>query len=336
MAGWGLVGSATASAPLDTLEEIIAAQAMKDEAMRKQAIEQRKLGQEDARIGIDGQRAGYEGQRVGLDREKFVDTQTTADRKRNDYMKLRDRAVAEQPWLVPVLDAKFFGDVSVDAKDANVSPEQQRTQGLEDDTAKSEREAAEQAARDQQQNSLNMQRDAANNAAQSARDAANDARDGAKPPKAVNIPSSVRAKRIGMNTIDKMAESVDKTGDANQWKGVGGFKEGTIRGLWKKETGKGGDLEEGLRNDIGNLRGTIANLRSGAALAPTEIEILDKYTPTVDDHPSAIKTKLRGLRQWIKFQNDAIREEYGDIKDDDPNNGVPKMTADELLKKYGG
>lgn len=144
MAGWGLVGSATANAPLNTLEDIIAAQALKDEAMRKAAIEQRKLGQDDARIGIDAQRAGYEGQRVGLDMEKFGAERTDKTKDQQDFDNLIAEAQKSQPWLVPVLKARRIANVSVTPQDAAMSPEAQHTQQLEDEAAKAAAAAAAQ------------------------------------------------------------------------------------------------------------------------------------------------------------------------------------------------
>lgn len=136
MAGWGLVGSATANAPLQTLEELIASQQMKDEATRKAAIEQRKLGQDDQRIGIDAQRAGFEGQRVGLERDKFIDTQTQRSAEDQAFESLLAEAQKSQPWLVPVLKAKRAAGVALSPVDAVMSPEAQRTQQLSDDAAK--------------------------------------------------------------------------------------------------------------------------------------------------------------------------------------------------------
>lgn len=299
MAGWGLVGSATAQAPLNTLEEIIAAQAMKDEAMRKQAIEQRKLGQDDARIGIDAQRAGYEGQRVGLDRDKFVDTQSIRTKEQQDFDNLIEEASKSQPWMVPVLKARRVAGATIDAKDANVSPEQQRVQSVEDEQAKAAAKAAEtaQALRNAQILKGTPSYD--------------DLHPKTPTEKPVVIPSNVRMKKADMNTISKMVDEVESFGDSNQWKGVGGMLGGTLKGFMSKQFGAGTSEESALRSKIGNIKGTIAKLRGGAAFTPSEMEMLESYTPTINDHPALIKSKLAGLRQWLKFQDDAINEQFG-------------------------
>jgi hypothetical protein len=140
-------------------------------------------------------------------------------------------------------------------------------------------------------------------------------------------------KRADMGTISKMIEDTDQHGDKINWKGVGGIMTGGLRGFMSKQFGAGTPEEADLRSKIGNIKGTIAKLRGGAAFTPSELEMLETYTPTINDHPSLIKSKLNGLRQWLKFQDDSIKEQF-DI--DDPNNGIPKMTAEQLLKKYGG
>lgn len=150
MAGWGLVGSATANAPLDTLEELIAGQAMKDEAMRKQAIEQRKLSQDDQRIGIDAQRAGLEWQRVGLDRDKFVDTTSQRTQQQQRIARLIEVARKEQPWMVPVLEAQEAGlsTSPVNAETFELSPTAKHDRDVTDETTKASAAAAARAAQD--------------------------------------------------------------------------------------------------------------------------------------------------------------------------------------------
>lgn len=302
MAGWGLVGSATANAPLDTLEEIIAAQAAKDDAMRKQAVERYKLGQDDARIGIDAQRAGYEGQRVGLDREKFVDTQTVRTKEQQDFDNLIAEASKSQPWMVPVLKARRIAGATIDTRDANVSPEQQRDQSVEDETIKATTKAAETA---QALKNAQILKGTPSYGDLHPSEP--------KPAKQPTLPSNVKMKMADMQTIAKMVDSVEALGDKIQWKGVGstGFGSGALKGLYKKVTGRGSNEESSLRNEIGNIKGTIAKLRGGAAFTPSEMQMLETYVPTIGEDPSSIKTKLQGLRQWIKFQADSINEQFG-------------------------
>jgi hypothetical protein len=307
MSGWGLVGSRTASAPLETLEELIAGQAMKDEAMRKQAIEQRKLSQDDARIGIDRQRAGYEGERVGLDYGKFDADQKLKAKEQQDFDNLITEAAKSQPWLVPVLKARKMAGVSVSTQDAAMSPEAQHTQNLGDDAAKAAAAAAATAATD-----ARRLKDAKDLKATPSYDDLHP-----KPnagPKPVAIPSNVKMKRADMQTIAKMVDSVEALGDKIQWKGVGstGFGSGLLRGLYKSTTGRGSNEEASLRTEIGNIKGTIAKLRGGAAFTPSEMQMLETYVPTIGEDPSSIKTKLQGLRQWIKFQDDSIKEQFGE------------------------
>ncbi len=141
MSGWGLLGAATAQAPQETLEEIIAAQAMKDDARRKQAIEQRKLGQDDARIGVD--QGGLK-----LRQDEFTAARTDKDNQRQQLQTMIDAASKDPKtqYLVPVFQAKMAGleTSPVNADTFAMSPAERHTQLIADETAKAAAVAASQ------------------------------------------------------------------------------------------------------------------------------------------------------------------------------------------------
>jgi hypothetical protein len=104
-----------------------------------------------------------------------------------------------------------------------------------------------------------------------------------------------------MKTIEDLGAKAIALGDRINWDGVGGMMQGTMMQQAKKQFGWGSDEAESLRNYISNVRGTIAKLRGGTAFTANEEKLLDAYTPTIDDDPSVIKTKISSLNEFIKI-----------------------------------
>jgi hypothetical protein len=61
-----------------------------------------------------------------------------------------------------------------------------------------------------------------------------------------------------------------------------------------------------LRARISNITGTIAKLRGGSALTPQELELIDRYTPTIDDAPVVLEQKLNDLVSFIRTKRENV------------------------------
>jgi hypothetical protein len=68
----------------------------------------------------------------------------------------------------------------------------------------------------------------------------------------------------------------------------------------------GSKQEETLRNNIGNIKSTIAKLRGGTALTEQELALIETYTPTIDDSPLQIESKLSSLGEFIKKKRESL------------------------------
>lgn len=143
-----------------------------------------------------------------------------------------------------------------------------------------------------------------------------------------------------MDTVAGLGNQVLALGTQIGWKGVGGFKAGTIQQFGAKNMGTGTQDEQKLRNAIGNIKGTIAKLRGGSALTPQELQLIETYTPTIDDDPKMIQAKIASLQDFIgEKKRNLIRVASGQFEDTAPaptTPGAAKPTAEDLLKKYGG
>lgn len=294
MAGIGLVGAATANSPRQTLEELLAEAAARDAAefKRQGEIKARELDERRVRVSESGDQ---------LARDKFgneIKTQQTAQEKKAAIL-------ATLPsWLKPAAELRDAFGMTVDPVDIAMSPEAQHTQAVQDDTDKAKAAAAARADAEAQQlkNSIIVK------GAPSYDDLHPKPAPGPKP---VVIPSNVRMKMADMNTILKMVDDAEAYGEENKWGGVGGMLQGSGGSFFAKNFGIGSPKNEELRNKIGNIKGTIAKLRGGTAFTPNEQAMLESYTPTINDDPKVIKSKISGLRQFLKFQDEAIKEQFG-------------------------
>ncbi len=119
----GLVGAATAAAPLDTLEELLATQAAKKEAAFKRQ-------QELAKTALETRRVGVEEGGLGLQRSEFGAKQ---DKEKADDAEFQQTLALAPEWLKPALRLRRQGlTTSLQPEDMTMSPEQQHTQKVGD------------------------------------------------------------------------------------------------------------------------------------------------------------------------------------------------------------
>ncbi len=102
------------------------------------------------------------------------------------------------------------------------------------------------------------------------------------------------------NDVIGLIDEAERLGRAVGWRGVGTGFTGSIAKMTKNVAGYGSDESEQLRNTIGNLAGTIAKLRGGTSFTATEKELLDTYVPNINDGDATIRTKIKGLREFLE------------------------------------
>lgn len=118
-----------------------------------------------------------------------------------------------------------------------------------------------------------------------------------------------------MDTVASLGNRVLMRGTQTQWAGVGGMKQGSIAQFGQRNFGTGSPEDQKLRNDIGNIKGTLARLRGGTSFTPNEQKLLDTYTPDIDDDPKMIQAKLESLQDFIKDKKaNLIRVAGGDLR----------------------
>jgi hypothetical protein len=120
------------------------------------------------------------------------------------------------------------------------------------------------------------------------------------PPKGGGLSASAKEDIATMATVQDLSKQALALGDKLQWSGVGGFGKGSVQQFFAKNMGTGSPESENLRNQIGNIEGTIAKLRGGTAFTPNEQRLLESYTPTINDSPLVIKSKLAQLDTFIE------------------------------------
>jgi hypothetical protein len=102
---------------------------------------------------------------------------------------------------------------------------------------------------------------------------------------------------VTMATVKDLSSSALTLGNEIKWSGTGPV-EGRV-GALAAQAGIGGEKAEMLRNQLGNIQGTIAKLRGGTAFSEQEKKMLDSYTPTYTDSELKIKAKLKSLDEFI-------------------------------------
>ena len=347
MAGWGLVGAATAKAPDDLLQELIAGRLQAEELARKRASEDQKaqialeeLGIKQGTLGVS---QGDLKLRQGADAragEKFKTDQTISaeDRARADA----ERAAAEAAAAgLPERGKTIFNLRKVDK---NAQPEtyfgKEPTlrvmapgSRLVDDAGKVTYSAPDRPAGQGSPPAVKygIYKDETGKIVQLP------VEEGAKrglTPSRMQSDKERQAKGDLQTAVD-LIDQITGLGDSTGWRGIGGLKQGSINQWIAGNFGAGDENEMRLRAKIGNLRGDVMHQRLGAALTKQELETAKSYLAGIDQHPAMAKVLLDEYRNFLRS---TIRNRGWDVgeqkSDPPPPNGKP--TAADLIKKYGG
>lgn len=106
-------------------------------------------------------------------------------------------------------------------------------------------------------------------------------------------------KTASLGVLQQTIGSIEQLGSQLGWSGVGGMFQGSISQFLSKNFGSGSQQEQMLRSFIGNLQATIAKERGGTSFTANEQAMLESYTPTINDSPQMIQSKLAALKQYI-------------------------------------
>jgi len=106
-------------------------------------------------------------------------------------------------------------------------------------------------------------------------------------------------KIASVSTLQQTIVAIESLGAKLDWKGIGGAFKGSIAQFVAKNFGKGSQEEQMLRSYIGNLQATIAKERGGTSFTANEQALLEQYSPTINDSPLVIQSKLQALKQYF-------------------------------------
>lgn len=140
-------------------------------------------------------------------------------------------------------------------------------------------------------------------------------RTNAERPSATKDLSALQQQELeAMMTVNDIGDKAIALGDKIGWKGVGGLGKGTLSAMGARELGTGTPEEQELRNYIGNITATIARLRGGTSFTPNEQQLLNQYTPRINEHPNVIKSKIASLKTMVAMKaRNAQRVARGDL-----------------------
>lgn len=114
-----------------------------------------------------------------------------------------------------------------------------------------------------------------------------------------NLTTEQKNKVASIGVLQQTISSIEQLGSQIGWSGVGGAYKGSISQFLAKNFGTGSQQEQMLRSFIGNLQATIAKERGGTSFTANEQALLEQYTPTINDSPSVIQSKLAALKQYF-------------------------------------
>ncbi len=114
-----------------------------------------------------------------------------------------------------------------------------------------------------------------------------------------SLTTEQKNKVASVGVLQQTISSIEALGQQIGWSGVGGLGQGSISQFLAKNFGKGSQQEQMLRSYIGNLQATIAKERGGTSFTANEQALLEQYTPTINDSPSVIQSKLQALKQYF-------------------------------------
>lgn len=147
--------------------------------------------------------------------------------------------------------------------------------------------------------------------------------------KAITLSAAQQGNIADWNTLNDLASQTLNLGNQIGFSGVGGGYNGTIQQFMAKQFGQGTKEEETLRNLISNIQGTIAKARGGTSFTPNEQRLLDSYTPTINDSPMVIQSKLASLQSFIQTTTGNIYSAAGAV-----NGNVPAVGT--IIKDSSG
>jgi len=115
---------------------------------------------------------------------------------------------------------------------------------------------------------------------------------------------------ITMKTLDNIMAEVLVLGEKNNWSGVGGIGYGSVAEFLAKNFGSGDKTGQEIRDKISNVKATIAKLRGGTSFTTNEQQLLESYTPTINDSPLVIDQKIKDLQSFIQQKRDITSQLY--------------------------
>ncbi len=108
-------------------------------------------------------------------------------------------------------------------------------------------------------------------------------------------------------TMDTASQLAGQITSQENMPGIGAYGYGTLSSLAYQnpilsKMGLASSQGETNRNLVGNIKATIAKMRGGTSFTPNEEALLNQYTPTINDNEAVIRTKLKGLQDFISLK----------------------------------
>lgn len=107
---------------------------------------------------------------------------------------------------------------------------------------------------------------------------------------------------VNINTMTQLANNALQLGEQIGWSGVGGLYTGSLSQFFAKNFGAGSTESQDLRSLIGNIQATIAKERGGTSFTESEKKLLETYSPTINESPLVIQSKLNGLINFLNLK----------------------------------
>lgn len=334
MAGWGLVGAATARAPQDFLEELVAERMAAAEAQRKRQAEELKqkldvgrFGLETERVGIDQRGAdradkylgiaesqdGRAGQKSAMEATYTAEDRALAAAKRAE----QEAAVGSAPaHLRSTLNFRRIGLGEVNPRDAAMTPEAQDAAALKLRQTAPPRQPATRPP--------------------------SDAPKPARPLSAIEA-GKLSELNTSLNDLKTLREALGTTGAESK---IGAW----VPNVVTEVTGWGADAKA-KQATIDRVKQVIGKALEGGVLRKEDEAKYEKILPTVGDPPENAKVKLDGLeaaiKQRLETQKQALEDAGYDLsrfrmretmkpEASHSTTTTKPMSAADLIKKYGG
>lgn len=119
------------------------------------------------------------------------------------------------------------------------------------------------------------------------------------------LSAAAQEKQRSLQVMSQTISQIEQIGSAIGWSGVGGLFQGSIQQFLATNFGSGSQQEQMLRSFIGNLQAAIALQRGGTSFTTNEQVLLEQYTPTINDSPQVIQSKLAALKTFFSSTQQA-------------------------------